>query len=83
MLTGGLREDMIRNIACFGHSAVAPSDRAGENGRGQAVLAGDFSGVARLQRRQRGEKAAMAVHEVKDVSDTDELPAMFSVGASQ
>ena len=70
VLTGGLRENMIRNIACFGHSAVAASDRAGENGRRQAVFTGDFSGVARLQAASaRREKPQWRFTEVKDVGD--------------
>src|SRR5271169_6426053 len=70
MLPVGRLQDMVRNVASFGHSEIAVPYGPGDDCRCQAVIVGDPLRVARLQGRQGRQEAALRVHEMENIGDT-------------
>jgi hypothetical protein len=69
MLLMGRLQDVVRDIAGFGHAQVAMVHGLGEDHGHQAVVVGDLLGVAGLQRAQCRQEVAALVDEAENVGD--------------
>ena len=62
-------QDVVGDVASFGHSGIAVAHGPSDDRRHQAVLVGDLFRVARLQGRQGRQEAASPIHEVENIGD--------------